>query len=83
MNAINTTWYFDDRTLTSIRDLILDKPYMNGGQPNSTWDMTTMRSAVYVDGPVNDPSVSVSSVLLFNTLRTNIGQWRSRFHWQI
>jgi len=46
MNAIDTTW-----------DLLLNKPYMNGGYPNDTWDMKTMKTAVFVDGRVNDPSV--------------------------
>jgi len=46
MNALNTTW-----------DLILDKPYMNGGYPNSTWDMKTMKTGVYIDGKINDPSI--------------------------
>ncbi|XP_001640679.3 uncharacterized protein LOC5520862 [Nematostella vectensis] len=45
INAINTTW-----------DLELNKPYLNGGTANSSWEMPTMKSAIYVDGPVNDPS---------------------------
>ncbi|XP_013398778.1 uncharacterized protein LOC106165211 [Lingula anatina] len=46
MNAINTTW-----------DLELNKPYLNGGTPNSSWEMPTMKTATFVDGPVNDPLV--------------------------
>lgn len=46
MNAINTAWA-----------LILSAPYIDGGNPNwATWDLYGMKSAVYVDGPVNDPS---------------------------
>ncbi|KAK3749458.1 hypothetical protein QZH41_013436, partial [Actinostola sp. cb2023] len=45
INAINTTW-----------DLELNKPYLNGGTPNSSWEMPSMKSAIYVDGPINDPS---------------------------
>lgn len=47
VNAINTTW-----------DLELSKPYLNGGQPNSSWEMPTMKYAAYVDGPINDPMVA-------------------------
>ncbi|XP_070577820.1 uncharacterized protein [Ptychodera flava] len=46
INAINTTW-----------DLELSKPYLNGGVANSSFEMPTMKSATYVDGPVNNPSV--------------------------
>ncbi|XP_022091034.1 uncharacterized protein LOC110979498 isoform X2 [Acanthaster planci] len=49
INAINTTW-----------DLILNQPYMNGGFPNSSFEMPTMKSAIYVDGPVNNPLVKDS-----------------------
>ncbi|XP_065836793.1 uncharacterized protein, partial [Oscarella lobularis] len=46
INAINTTW-----------DLELNKPYMNGGSPNSSWEMPTMKSATFVDGPINNPLI--------------------------
>ncbi|XP_078000759.1 uncharacterized protein LOC144453360 [Glandiceps talaboti] len=46
INAINTTW-----------DLELNKPYLNGGSANSSFEMPTMKSATYVDGPVNNPAV--------------------------
>ncbi|XP_062502388.1 uncharacterized protein LOC134179493 [Corticium candelabrum] len=46
VNAINTTW-----------DLMLTKPYINGGQANSSWEMPSMKYAAYVDGPVNDPRI--------------------------
>ncbi|XP_038078391.1 uncharacterized protein LOC119745833 [Patiria miniata] len=49
INAINTTW-----------DLILNKPYINGGSPNSGFEMPTMKSAIYVDGPVNNPLINDS-----------------------
>jgi len=45
INAINTVW-----------DLMLNRPYLDGGSPNTTFDMTTMQTAVYVDGPVNNPN---------------------------
>ncbi|CAH1239710.1 Hypp5872 [Branchiostoma lanceolatum] len=46
INAINTTW-----------DLELSKPYLNGGNANSSWEMPTMKSGTFVEGPVNNPLV--------------------------
>lgn len=45
MNALNTVW-----------DLLLVKPYRNGGSVIDHWDMHGLRSAVYVDGSLNDPA---------------------------
>jgi len=42
INAINTLW-----------DLMLNVPYMNGGQANNSWE-SYMKKAVYVNGKVND-----------------------------
>jgi len=44
-NAINT-----------IFDLFLNKPYRNNGKPISSWDVKGMRSAVKIQGTLNDPS---------------------------
>ncbi len=44
-NAINT-----------IFDLYLNKPYRNNGNPMGNWDAKGMRSAVKVQGTLNDPS---------------------------
>jgi len=46
INAINTLW-----------DLTLNKPYLNGGQANNSWN-SNMKKAVYVEGRVNDPSAN-------------------------
>jgi len=46
INAINTVW-----------DLMLNRPYLDGGSANNSWDMLGfMQSAVYVDGPINNPN---------------------------
>lgn len=83
INAINTTW-----------DLELNKPYLNGGTPNSSWEMPNMKSAIYVSGPVDDPSVkdkfwTVELALPFSNLvdhsptasapPRNKDQWRINF----
>ena len=45
MNALNATW-----------DLRLDKPYMDGGKPHNEWEMPGMKTAVAVNGTLNNPS---------------------------
>ncbi|XP_055956879.1 uncharacterized protein LOC126821619 [Patella vulgata] len=41
--------------LGTISDMMLTRPYMNDGEPLSFWESDVSR-AVYVDGPINDPS---------------------------
>ncbi|HEY3913387.1 MAG TPA: carbohydrate-binding family 9-like protein [Verrucomicrobiae bacterium] len=45
MNALNTTW-----------DLMLNKPYMDKGTPNNAWEIPGDKTAVHIDGTLNDPS---------------------------
>lgn len=45
MNAFNTTW-----------DLLLPKPYRDGGPAINGWEIHGLRSAVHIDGTINDPS---------------------------
>ena len=45
MNALNTTW-----------DLMLDKPYMDGGKPHNEWEIPGSKTAVQIHGTLNDPS---------------------------
>jgi predicted esterase len=45
MNALNTGW-----------DLMLDKPYMDQGKPNNAWDIPGLKTAVHVDGTLNNPA---------------------------
>lgn len=42
MNALNTTW-----------DLLLNKPYQDGGQPHNEWEMPGAKTAVHVRGTLN------------------------------
>ena len=44
INALNTIW-----------DLRLPRPYNVGGQPDDGWSLQGLRSAVSVDGSLNDP----------------------------
>lgn len=44
MNALNTTW-----------DLLLNKPYMDGGHPHDAWEMPGTKTAVTVRGTLNEP----------------------------
>tara|TARA_R110001592_G_scaffold65325_3_gene200558 strand:+ start:425 stop:1516 length:1092 start_codon:yes stop_codon:yes gene_type:complete len=45
VNALNTVW-----------DLLLTRPYRNGGYPIDNWDINDLKSAVHVNGTLNDPS---------------------------
>ena len=45
MNALNTTW-----------DLLLDRPYKDGGKADNSWEFDGLKSAVHLDGTLNDPS---------------------------
>jgi hypothetical protein len=45
MNARNTTW-----------DLLLTKPYKDLGKPLTAWEILGLKTAVHVNGTLNDPS---------------------------
>lgn len=45
INALNTTW-----------DLFLPKPYKQGGKASNAWEIPGLKSAVHVDGTLNDAS---------------------------
>jgi len=45
LNALNTTW-----------DLLLVKPYRDGGPAINGWEIKGLRTAVALDGTLNDPS---------------------------
>ena len=45
MNALNTQW-----------DLMLTKPYRDGGNPLTSWNFDNARSAVKISGTLNNPS---------------------------
>jgi hypothetical protein len=45
INALNTTW-----------DLLLTKPYKDDGCAIDAWEIEGLRTAVHVDGTINDPS---------------------------
>jgi hypothetical protein len=44
LNALNTTW-----------DLLLKKPYRDGGPALNEWEIPGLKTAVRVDGTLNDP----------------------------
>jgi Carbohydrate family 9 binding domain-like len=45
INALGTEW-----------DLLLERPYRDGGPANNDWNIEGLRSAVHLDGTLNDPS---------------------------
>jgi hypothetical protein len=44
INALNTTW-----------DLLLKKPYRDGGKALNEWEIPGLKTAVHVNGTLNDP----------------------------
>ncbi|MEK4981651.1 carbohydrate-binding family 9-like protein [Bacillus sp. FSL K6-6540] len=44
INALNTVW-----------DLLLVKPYRDGGPPVNGWDISGLKTAVFIDGELNRP----------------------------
>jgi cellulose/xylan binding protein with CBM9 domain len=45
INALGTYW-----------DLLLPRPYKDGGKPLNSWEIPGMRAAVHLDGTLNDPT---------------------------
>ncbi|MFY0630302.1 MAG: carbohydrate-binding family 9-like protein [Flavobacteriaceae bacterium] len=43
INALGTVW-----------DLVLNKPYNVGGKPKNKWDLTKLKTAVYIKGTLNN-----------------------------
>ena len=84
INALGTVW-----------DLLLERPYRDGGPAVTSWDITGLRSAVHVDGTLNDArdrdrGWSVEIAIPFSALgrrRPEEGeQWRvnfSRVQWAL
>jgi len=82
----------------TIFDLFMAKPYRNGGIPIITWDSPGLKSAVYVDGTINnstdtDKKWTVEMAIPFEALRLGVATkipkenevWRinfSRVQWQ-
>jgi len=44
INALNTGW-----------DLFLPKPYRDGGKADNSWDITGLKTAIHINGTLNDP----------------------------
>ena len=44
INALNTTW-----------DLLLPRPYKDGGKAIDAWEIPGLKTAVHIDGTLNDP----------------------------
>jgi hypothetical protein len=83
INALNTVW-----------DLLLIKPYRDGGPAVHAWDIRGLKTGVFVNGTLNDPSDrdkawTVEMAIPFNILKECIpgkperpeagAQWRMNF----
>ncbi|MDF2686428.1 MAG: carbohydrate-binding family 9-like protein [Clostridia bacterium] len=47
---------FEINTLNTVWDLLLTKPYRDNPKVINAWDITGLKSAVYIDGVLNDPN---------------------------
>ncbi|MFC4101577.1 carbohydrate-binding family 9-like protein [Paenibacillus xanthanilyticus] len=70
INALNTVW-----------DLLLVKPYRDGGPAVNGWDIGGLRTAVHIDGALNEPSAdnrmwSVEVAMPWSALRECAAQTR-------
>lgn len=55
--ADNHRYYeIEINALNTVFDLFLGKPYRDGGPADHGWDVRGLRTAVHVDGTLNDPS---------------------------
>ncbi len=82
MNALNTVW-----------DLLLPRPYRAGTPPLTGWDMHGLKTAVHVNGTLNDPTdtdhgwtleIAIPWTAIAETARTSFppqdgDQWRINF----
>ncbi|KJF41829.1 carbohydrate-binding family 9-like protein [Draconibacterium sediminis] len=67
---------FEVNAQNTLFDLFLDKPYRNGGKPDIEWNAKGFKSAVYVDGTLNDPTDTdkkwcVEMAIPFSSLTTD------------
>jgi hypothetical protein len=88
INALNTGW-----------DLFLNKPYRQGGKADNSWEIPGLKTAVSVDGTLNDPkdrdrgwTVEIAFPWSAFGERSGVGrpepgaEWRvnfSRVEWQV
>jgi len=59
IDPYNTTqpyYEIEVNALNTIFDLLLNKPYRDEGRPIISWDVKSLRSAVKIQGTMNDPS---------------------------
>ena len=55
-NTTHQYFEIEDNAFNTIFDLFLNKPYRNGGNALTTWDTKGLRSAVKIQGTLNDPT---------------------------
>jgi len=67
---------FEVNAQNNLFDLFMNKPYRNGGQANIPWNAKGFKSAVQIDGTLNNPSDTdkswtVEMAIPFSSLTTN------------
>jgi hypothetical protein len=79
INALNTSW-----------DLFLPKPYLKGGKADNSWDVPGLRTAVHIDGTLNDAqdrdrgwTVEIAMPWSAFEARSGYGRPRSGQDWRV
>lgn len=67
---------FEINAQNTLFDLFMPKPYRNGGKYDIGWDAAGFKSAVFVDGTINDPTDidkkwTVEAAIPFSALKLN------------
>lgn len=67
---------FEVNAQNTLFDLFMNKPYRNGGKADIKWNAKGFKSAIHLDGTLNDPSDidekwSVEMAIPFSSLSTN------------
>jgi hypothetical protein len=76
-NTTQPYYEVEVNALNTIFDLLLNKPYRDGGTPLSNWDLRALRSAVKIQGTLNNPADqdqgwTVEMAIPFNSVKLNM-----------
>ena len=83
-----TYFEIEINALGTVMDLIMDKPYNQGGNFFLPWDCRGLKSAVHVDGTLNDPSDTdkcwtVEMAIPFESLTVGFDNPKDMNDWKI
>ena len=82
-NATQPYFEVEVNPFNTIFDLLLTRAYRDGGNPVASWDVPNLRSAVKIQGTINDPSDkdegwTIEMAIPLKALTTNLPSQRPR-----